>query len=81
MPEHTDEHSPAGQSGEILDTLSALPDDVTVLLIEHDMDLVFRFARRMSVLVNGAVLVTGTPDAIRGDARVRAVYLGEAAHA
>jgi branched-chain amino acid transport system ATP-binding protein len=67
---------PAGESREILDTLSALPPDVTVLLIEHDMDLVFRFATRMSVMVNGALLVEGTPDEIASDPRVKSVYLG-----
>jgi ABC-type branched-subunit amino acid transport system ATPase component len=60
--------------------LAALPADVTVLLIEHDMDLVFRFADRISVLVGGALLTEGTADEIAGDARVRAVYLGEAVH-
>ncbi len=69
---------PAGESGEILDTLAALPADVTVLLIEHDMDLVFRFATRMSVLVNGALLVEGTADEIARNPQVKAVYLGEA---
>jgi branched-chain amino acid transport system ATP-binding protein len=68
---------PAGESAEILDTLAALPADVSVLLIEHDMDLVFRFATRISVLVNGALLVEGTTDAIARDPRVKAVYLGE----
>jgi len=72
---------PAGESAEILDTLAALPDDVTVLLIEHDMDLVFRFAQRISVLVNGALLVEGTTDAIARDPQVKAVYLGEASRA
>ena len=61
----------------ILDIVAALPQDVTVLLIEHDMDLVFSFARRISVLVDGALLVEGEPQAIARDARVRAVYLGE----
>lgn len=65
----------------ILDTVAALPADVTVLLIEHDMDLVFRFARRISVLVNGALFTEGTPEEIARDERVRQVYLGEAAHA
>jgi branched-chain amino acid transport system ATP-binding protein len=69
---------PASESREILDTLAELPSDVTVLLIEHDMDVVFRFASRISVLVNGALLVEGTPDEIARDSQVRAVYLGEA---
>jgi ABC-type branched-subunit amino acid transport system ATPase component len=69
---------PAGESREILDTLAALPPDVTVLLIEHDMDLVFRFATRMSVLVNGALFAEGTTAEIARDPRVKAVYLGEA---
>ncbi len=51
-----------------------------MLLIEHDMDLVFRFAERISVLVAGAVLTEGTPEAIARDPRVREVYLGTAAH-
>ena len=50
---------PSTDSREILDTLAALPADVTVMLIEHDMDLVFRFASRISVLVNGALLAEG----------------------
>ena len=58
--------------------MAALPADVSVLLIEHDMDLVFSFARRITVLVNGAVLTEGTPDAIAADPQVRAVYLGDA---
>jgi ABC-type branched-subunit amino acid transport system ATPase component len=68
---------PATESREILEALAALPDDVTVLLIEHDMDLVFRFATRISVLVNGAMLVEGTADEIGRDSRVRSVYLGD----
>src|SRR5438552_1350847 len=53
--------------------------DVTVLLIEHDMDLVFSFADRISVLVNGAMLVEGPPDEVARDPQVKAVYLGESA--
>jgi ABC-type branched-subunit amino acid transport system ATPase component len=71
---------PEGERGEIMDGLAALPPDVTVLLIEHDMDLVFRFADRISVLVNGALLTEGTADEIARDERVRAVYLGEPTH-
>jgi branched-chain amino acid transport system ATP-binding protein len=72
---------PAGESAEILDTLAALPADVAVLLIEHEMDLVFRFAQRIAVLVNGALLVEGAAADIARDPRVKAVYLGEASHA
>ncbi|HSW05158.1 ABC transporter ATP-binding protein [Aquabacterium sp.] len=68
---------PAAERRDILDTVAALPDDVSVLLIEHDMDLVFSFAKRMTVLVNGAVLTEGTPAQIAADPQVRAVYLGE----
>ena len=73
---------PAGEREELLQTVSALPPEVSVLLIEHDMDLVFSFANRMTVLVNGAVLTEGTPEEIAADERVKAVYLGhgETAH-
>ncbi len=73
---------PAGDREELLQTVSALPPEVSVLLIEHDMDLVFSFANRMTVLVNGAVLTEGTPEEIAADERVKAVYLGhgETAH-
>ena len=57
---------------------AALPDDVAVVLIEHDMDLVFSFARRISVLVDGALFVEGTAEEVARDRRVREVYLGEA---
>ncbi len=67
---------PAGEREELLQTVAALPDDVSVLLIEHDMDLVFSFAKRMTVLVNGAVLTEGDPQQIAQDPRVKAVYLG-----
>jgi branched-chain amino acid transport system ATP-binding protein len=65
----------------ILATVGALPADVTVMLIEHDMDLVFQFAKRISVLVNGALFAEGTPEAIARDPRVKEVYLGEAGDA
>jgi branched-chain amino acid transport system ATP-binding protein len=67
---------PAGEREELLHTVSALPPDVSVLLIEHDMDLVFSFATRMTVLVNGAVLTEGTPAEISNNVEVKAVYLG-----
>ncbi|MFZ9298471.1 MAG: ABC transporter ATP-binding protein [Hylemonella sp.] len=69
---------PAGEREELLQSVAALPADVSVLLIEHDMDLVFSFAKRMTVLVNGAVLTEGNPDDIARDPQVKAVYLGEA---
>ena len=52
-----------------------------MLLIEHDMDIVFSFADRISVLVNGALFVEGPPEEVARDPRVKAVYLGEEAHA
>lgn len=67
---------PAGEREELLHTVAALPADVSVLLIEHDMDLVFNFAKRMTVMVNGAVLIEGDPDTIANDPQVKAVYLG-----
>jgi ABC-type branched-subunit amino acid transport system ATPase component len=70
---------PSDERHEILAAVAALPDDVTVLLIEHDMDIVFSFADRISVLVNGAMFVEGTPEEVARDARVKAVYLGEEA--
>ncbi len=70
---------PEGESDEVIATLSSLPKAVTVLLIEHDMDLVFRFANRISVLVGGALLTEGTPAEVAQDPRVREVYLGRRA--
>lgn len=67
---------PAGEREELLQTVAALPADVSVLLIEHDMDLVFSFADRMTVLVNGGVLTEGTPEEIENNEDVKAVYLG-----
>jgi branched-chain amino acid transport system ATP-binding protein len=67
---------PAGEREELLHTVANLPPQVSVLLIEHDMDLVFDFAKRITVMVNGAVLTEGEPDAIANDPRVKAVYLG-----
>ena len=72
---------PESERHDILAAVAGLPRDVTVLLIEHDMDLVFSFADRISVLVNGAMLVEGAPDEVARDPQVKAVYLGEAADA
>ena len=71
---------PESERHDILAAVAALPRDVTVLLIEHDMDLVFSFANRISVLVNGALYAEGTNEEVARDERVRAVYLGEAPH-
>ena len=68
---------PEAERHELLATVAALPRDVSVLLIEHDMDLVFSFADRISVLVNGALFTEGTVEQVSTDPRVRAVYLGE----
>jgi len=68
---------PSLESGRILQALNRLPADIAILIIEHDMDLVFRFAWRITVLVEGEVLVEGTPEEIASDRRVQQVYLGE----
>ncbi len=71
---------PDDERADILAALAALPADVTILLIEHDMDLVFRFAKRISVLVGGRLLMEGEPAEVAADPNVRAVYLGESGH-
>jgi len=68
---------PEAERHELLATIEGLPAEVTVLLIEHDMDLVFSFADRISVLVNGTLFVDGAPEDVARDPRVKAVYLGE----
>ncbi|HZT52220.1 MAG TPA: ABC transporter ATP-binding protein [Stellaceae bacterium] len=68
---------PSSETGTIIDMIEQLPAEIALLIIEHDMDLVFRLARRITVLVQGAVLVEGAPEAIAADPRVRQVYLGE----
>lgn len=68
---------PSSENHLILDVISRLDPNITILIIEHDMDVVFRFASRITVLVAGAVLTEGTPDEIAADERVRSVYLGE----
>ena len=69
---------PSSESQHILDAASALASDITVLIIEHDMEIVFSVADYITVLVSGAVLTEGEPEVIAADERVRAVYLGEA---
>lgn len=72
---------PTTESRELFESIAALPREVTILLIEHDMDLVFRFADQISVLVSGALLTQGTPEVIANDPKVKEVYLGEAVYA
>ena len=68
---------PSLESERIVGALERLPQDIAILIIEHDMDLVFRFAQRITVLVQGEVLCEGPPRQIADDPRVRQVYLGE----
>jgi branched-chain amino acid transport system ATP-binding protein len=67
---------PKGESQALFRAIAGLPDDVTVLFVEHDMDIVFRFAQRITVLVSGAILKEGAPADIAGDPLVKQVYLG-----
>jgi branched-chain amino acid transport system ATP-binding protein len=69
---------PSAESHIILDAIGGLPKEIAVLIIEHDMDLVFRFASRITVLVSGAVFAEGTPAEIAANREVRSVYLGSA---
>jgi branched-chain amino acid transport system ATP-binding protein len=71
---------PSGESQQLFETIERLPPEMTIVLIEHDMSLVFRFARRITVLVGGRVLTEGSPAEIAADARVRELYLGDEAH-
>jgi branched-chain amino acid transport system ATP-binding protein len=68
---------PSGESGVIVSLIEQLPADIALLIIEHDMELVFRLAKTITVMVQGRILVEGPPDAIAADERVREVYLGE----
>jgi branched-chain amino acid transport system ATP-binding protein len=67
---------PHEESAALFAAIAGLSKDITVLFIEHDMDLVFRFASRIIVMVGGRILVEGTPQEIAADTRVREVYLG-----
>jgi len=67
---------PSAESHLILDAIAALPEQIAVLIVEHDMDVVFRFAQRITVMAGGAILTEGTPAQIAADEQVRAVYLG-----
>ncbi|MEG1767587.1 MAG: ABC transporter ATP-binding protein [Comamonas sp.] len=71
---------PQGESSELFEVVAELPADIGVLFIEHDMNLVFRFARRISVLVAGQMLMEGSAAEVGADARVREVYLGKSTH-
>jgi ABC-type branched-subunit amino acid transport system ATPase component len=71
---------PKDESRELFSVIAALPDDISVLFIEHDMSIVFRFATQIIVMVSGGVLMEAAPDVIRSDPRVREVYLGQAHH-
>ena len=69
--------SPEETSG-ILELLSSLPESLTMLIIEHDMDVIFGLAERITVLDYGRVLLEGTPSEVRGSDEVRRRYLGAA---
>jgi branched-chain amino acid transport system ATP-binding protein len=71
---------PSSDTSTIIEMIERLPSDLSLMIIEHDMDLVFRLARRITVLVQGSVLVEGPPEEIAADPRVREVYLGERDH-
>ena len=71
---------PKDESAELFAAISGLSQELTVLFIEHDMEVVFRFASRILVMVGGRLLVEGTPEEIGRDERVREVYLGKARH-
>jgi branched-chain amino acid transport system ATP-binding protein len=71
---------PSGESRQLFETIASLPEEMTILLIEHDMSLVFRFAQRITVLTGGRVLTEGPPAEVAADARVRELYLGDGHH-
>jgi branched-chain amino acid transport system ATP-binding protein len=67
------------ETRELIEVLRRLADEHTLVLVEHDMDVVFTLADRVTVLVNGAIMATGTPEEVRRDPGVRSAYLGERA--
>ena len=71
---------PKDESAMLFKVVAELPDDISVLFIEHDMNIVFSFASRIIVLVAGGVLLEADPDTVRTDPRVREVYLGGVQH-
>ena len=71
---------PRDESACIFGAIAGLSPDLAILFIEHDMDVVFRFASRILVMVSGSILVEGAPEEIARDATVREVYLGKKAH-
>ena len=71
---------PKDESGDLFAAIDGLSRDLSILFIEHDMNLVFRFSTRIIVMVSGRILVEGTPAQIASDPRVREVYLGKARH-
>jgi branched-chain amino acid transport system ATP-binding protein len=71
---------PREESAELFAVIADLSREIAVLFVEHDMNVVFRFANRIIVMVGGRILVEGTPGEIAADARVREVYLGGARH-
>lgn len=72
---------PNTESHIILDAVDGLPEEIAVLIIEHDMDVVFRFAEYITVLVRGAILAEGPPEEIAVNEEVKSVYLGETSRA
>ena len=71
---------PQQESAELFSVIASLSQEIAVLFIEHDMNVVFRFAHRIIVMAAGRILLQGTPKEIAADARVREVYLGRARH-
>ena len=71
---------PQQESAELFSVIASLSQEIAVMFIEHDMNVVFRFARRIIVMAAGRILLQGTPEEIAADARVREVYLGRARH-